>query len=78
MDVTGNEAKIICEDERKRPPASEVERLLCDNLKAKEILGWEPEYAGPEGLRRGLGEFIDWLKEPSNRSFYRNNNKYVI
>ena len=27
-----------------RPEKSEVERLWADNKKAKELLGWEPQY----------------------------------
>jgi nucleoside-diphosphate-sugar epimerase len=46
-------------DERLRPPDSEVERLLADAGKAKELLGWEASVSLEEGLRRT----IEWLKE---------------
>jgi dTDP-glucose 4,6-dehydratase len=30
-----------------------------------------PEYAGPEGLRQGLRETIDWFREPTNLRRYK-------
>ncbi|MDD3268841.1 MAG: NAD-dependent 4,6-dehydratase LegB [Syntrophomonadaceae bacterium] len=58
---------------RLRPEKSEVERLWADNCKAKRILNWEPEYAGYEGLQRGLTETIDWFANPENLKRYRSN-----
>ena len=46
-------------DERTRPPDSEVERLLADASKAKELLGWQVSVSLDDGLRRT----IDWLRE---------------
>jgi NAD dependent epimerase/dehydratase len=45
--------------ERMRPPESEVERLLADATKAREVLGWEPQTT----LRDGLTRTIDWISE---------------
>jgi dTDP-glucose 4,6-dehydratase len=45
--------------ERMRPPESEVERLLADATKARELLGWEPQTS----LRDGLTRTIDWISE---------------
>jgi dTDP-glucose 4,6-dehydratase len=59
------------EEARIRPENSEVSRLLSDNSKAKEILGWKPGYVGMEGLKKGLSETIDWFTEPKNLSRYR-------
>ena len=56
--VMGKEPEILQEDRRIRPEESEVERLLCDNSKAKELLGWAPGTSLKEGLRRT----IDWFK----------------
>jgi dTDP-glucose 4,6-dehydratase len=56
---------------RLRPKASEVGRLLADNSKAKRLLGWEPAYAGREGLRRGLEETVAWFKDEKNLRLYR-------
>ena len=58
LSVMGKEAEIVQEDRRVRPENSEVERLVCDNSKARELLGWEPTVTLKEGLRRT----IDWFK----------------
>ncbi|MDH7478544.1 MAG: NAD-dependent 4,6-dehydratase LegB [Syntrophomonadaceae bacterium] len=70
-EIMQTEIKIIIEGERLRPDKGEVERLLADNAKARDILGWEPEYAGPEGLKRGLKETIDWFRKVENLKKYR-------
>ena len=43
--------KIISETEMIRPEKSEVNRLLADNSKAKEI-GWEPTTSFEQGLTK--------------------------
>ncbi|KAF5426132.1 UDP-glucose 4-epimerase [Candidatus Methanomarinus sp.] len=70
---TGEEIKIIdlankiielCDKEGKikpvhvEPRPGEVKRLLANNSKANEILGWKPDYTIEEGLKK----FIDWYK----------------
>src|SRR3990167_6665711 len=57
------EAKVsfIDDAERIRPKKSEVERLWADHSKAKALLNWNPEYAGLEGLKRGLSKTIKWF-----------------
>ena len=56
---------------RLRPENSEVERLWADNAKARDLLGWEPVYAGREGLRRGLAETVAWFRQPCNLRGYK-------
>lgn len=63
--------EIQTEPERIRPLKSEVERLLSNNSKAKSLMGWEPEYAGSEGLRKGLTETIHWFSNSDNLKKYR-------
>lgn len=65
------ELEIESESERVRPVKSEVERLLADNGKAKRLLDWEPRYAGPEGLKKGLAETINWFSQEENLKKYR-------
>lgn len=65
------EIDIVCDQQRLRPAASEVDRLLSDNRKAAALLGWSPEFAGRDGLRRGLAETIDWFRRPENLSGYK-------
>ncbi|KGP75870.1 NAD-dependent dehydratase [Desulfosporosinus sp. Tol-M] len=63
--------EILTEQVRLRPEKSEVERLWADNTKAKKLLGWEPEYAGHEGLKRGLTETINWFRNSDNLKKYK-------
>lgn len=57
--LMGKAVAIECENQRKRPESSEVERLCAANCLAKELLGWEPRYTLDEGLRLT----IDWIGE---------------
>ena len=63
--------EINTDDNRIRPEKSEVERLWADNKKAAHLTGWQPEYAGMEGLKRGLQETIDWFSDPNNLKRYK-------
>ena len=63
--------EIVPEAQRVRPGASEVERLCGDNAKAKRLLGWAPEFSGPEGLRKGIEETIAWFGNSANLARYR-------
>ena len=56
---------------RLRPDKSEVERLWSDNAKAERLLDWRPSYGGIEGLRRGLGETVQWFRDPANLGAYK-------
>ena len=55
--IMGKQPKIQVEPARLRPEKSEVMRLISDNRKAKEVLGWQPKVGMEEGLRRT----IDWV-----------------
>lgn len=59
IEVFGSDAKIVIDPQRLRPGKSEVERLLCDNKKIKELAGYTPNYT----LKQGLAETIAWIKE---------------
>lgn len=61
---------IVADDQRMRPADSEVERLWADTEKAERLLGHRPRYAGIDGLRRGLGETIEWFTDPRNLAGY--------
>lgn len=50
--ITGSEATVVTDPERLRPAGSEVERLVCDNRRAREWAGWEPAVTLEEGLAR--------------------------
>lgn len=70
-EVMGKPIRIAEDVQRLRPEKSEVERLLSDNGKAAQVLGWSPRLAGREGLREGLARTVDWFLNPSNLARYR-------
>jgi NAD dependent epimerase/dehydratase len=69
--LMGVEIEIISDDQRLRPEKSEVERLCAANEKARELLGWQPRYAGREGLWRGLAQTAAWFGQPGNQQRYK-------
>lgn len=56
--LIGRDVKIELDAERLRPEKSEVQRLLSDNRKAQQRLGWQPQVSLDEGLLRT----IEWMK----------------
>jgi len=70
-DIMKADIEIKTDDKRLRPEKSEVERLWADNKKAAQLTGWQPEYAGMEGLKRGLQKTIDWFSDPNNLKRYK-------
>ncbi|MCM2266186.1 MAG: SDR family NAD(P)-dependent oxidoreductase [Elusimicrobiales bacterium] len=58
LKVTGKKARIVTTSARKRPKGSEVMQLLCDNSRAKELIGWEPKTS----LEAGLRHTVDWMR----------------
>jgi NAD dependent epimerase/dehydratase len=65
------EVAWVEDEQRLRPKNSEVERLWAENSKALQLMGWQPEYAGLKGLRRGLQTTINWFTDPINLSAYK-------
>lgn len=63
--LMGRPIEIETEDERLRPPESEVERLIADTKLARELTGWTPRIS----LEQGLEQTISWITE--NLSLYR-------
>lgn len=57
--IVGKDIRIVRDAQRIRPEKSEVMELICDGRKAKELIGWEPQYTLEEGLR----EIIEWIRE---------------
>jgi NAD dependent epimerase/dehydratase len=70
-DIIGVQIEIETDQVRVRPEKSEVDRLWADNTKAKRLAGWEPEYGGKDGFRRGLSETIEWFTKPENLKNYK-------
>ncbi|MCK4558743.1 MAG: SDR family NAD(P)-dependent oxidoreductase [Calditrichia bacterium] len=57
--------EISYDEERERPPKSEVMELTCDNTLARELLDWNPQYT----IDAGLKKTIAFIKD--NLSFYK-------
>ena len=62
LSITGTEKQISVDAGRIRPGKSEVERLWCDNTKAKHLLGWEPSVGFDDGLRKT----VEWFSQNMN------------
>jgi dTDP-glucose 4,6-dehydratase len=56
--MMGKEPRVVCDVERQRPVGSEVERLLADPTRARELLDWTPRVA----LEDGVHHTIEWLR----------------
>lgn len=65
------DVEIVTDAQRLRPDKSEVERLWASNDKARALFGWQPAYAGRDGLARGLRETIAWFTDPRNLAAYK-------
>ena len=63
ISLVGKEVEVTCDEKRIRPKKSEVERLLADATKAKELLGWTPQFS----LTDGLQNTINWISERLDR-----------
>jgi len=57
-ELVGKPIEVVSTDERQRPAASEVERLLADFQLAQNTLGWTPKVSLEDGLR----STIAWLE----------------
>ena len=56
-EILDKELQIEHDLGRDRPDSSEVDRLVSDNTRAREELGWEPRVSLGDGLRRT----VDWI-----------------
>jgi NAD dependent epimerase/dehydratase len=52
LQVVGRDLPIVCDEQRVRPAASEVERLMGDATRARAVLGWAPKVTLDEGIAR--------------------------
>jgi NAD dependent epimerase/dehydratase len=57
--LIGRNVEVMSVDERTRPAASEVERLLADSGAASAMLGWRPTVSLDAGLRRTIA----WIEK---------------
>jgi UDP-glucose 4-epimerase len=65
--VLDTEVEVRADEDRFRPPGSEVMRLLADRSKLQAATGWEPTWT----LEQGLATTAEWFANPTNLSRYR-------
>lgn len=70
-EVMEADVTITTDAQRIRPEKSEVERLFASNDKVRELTGWEPEFGGVEGFKRGLKLTADWFSDSENLKMYK-------
>jgi NAD dependent epimerase/dehydratase len=63
LKLVGRDLPVVLDEQRVRPPDSEVERLVADTGKAKSLLAWEPAV----DLEAGLKATIDWVEDSLDR-----------
>ncbi len=61
--LLGGNKRLVADEARVRPPASEVMELLCDNRKAWALMGWQPTVS----LEEGLEETIRYIRDHRER-----------
>jgi dTDP-glucose 4,6-dehydratase len=71
------EVETEMDPKRIRPEKSEVQRLYADISKAKRLFGWDPEFGGKDGFRRGLERTVEWFLDAENQKRYKTTG-YVI
>ncbi len=57
LKTLGKEMNVETDEQRVRPAASEVGRLIADSSKAEKLLNWQPQNT----LEQGLAKTIEWL-----------------
>lgn len=61
LSMCGGQKHVMADQERFRPTKSEVLELVCNNTKAKALLGWEPQYTLSQGLQKTCAYIKDHL-----------------
>ena len=76
-EAIGRPIAVEIDPNRVRPEGSEVDRLWADNTRARELIGWTPEYGGLDGFKRGIAETVEWFADPKNRGHYTSD-RYMV
>lgn len=70
-EVMGADVDVFTDVQRLRPEKSEVERLFASNDKVRQLTGWQPEYGGIDGFKRGLEKTAQWFTDTNNLRMYK-------
>jgi NAD dependent epimerase/dehydratase len=62
VSLIGRNVEIVTDHSRIRPEKSEVERLWCDNKKARELLGWTSKTSLDDGLKTTIEWILDNIR----------------
>jgi dTDP-glucose 4,6-dehydratase len=62
-ELLGKKLEPVPDKDRRRPKASEVERLFASNQRARELLGWQPRVS----LHKGLEKTITWFQSRAGK-----------
>lgn len=58
LKIMNSDKPVVVEENRIRPPKSEVYKLICDNKRLIEHIDWTPRYS----LEKGLAETIEFVR----------------
>jgi NAD dependent epimerase/dehydratase len=65
--IMNSDVQIVSDEQRKRPPGSEVFRLRGDNALITSLTGWKPKY----NIEEGIKQTIEWFLIRKNREKYK-------
>jgi NAD dependent epimerase/dehydratase len=63
IQMCAHNKQIVADTKRFRPPKSEVMALISDSTKARDLLGWEPQYS----LEQGLEHTVAYMRNHLHR-----------
>jgi NDP-hexose 4,6-dehydratase len=66
-ELMGVSIEINCEEQRRRPENSEVDRLFSDSSAISRAASWKPSHSLSEGLQKT----IEWFQDPRNLARYK-------
>lgn len=74
--ILGVTPEVREDSSRVRPRNSEVQRLVSDNSRVRDLFGWSPRYTGKDGLHRGLEKTVEWFR--ANIGRYENRSRLLL
>jgi NAD dependent epimerase/dehydratase len=67
QEIMGLDIPIKSSIELLRPPQSEVNRLICNPKKARELLNWVPEFSSGDKFKEALTKTVDYYSHTSDK-----------